>query len=77
MPSSAGAGAPAANSTSPMNPLQARGMIQTPPAGKPAMPSADNPFGGAEQMMNGSMPLKGGTFLEKALVKRMSLYPPA
>jgi len=44
---------------------------------KPTMPTSNNPFGGAAQAMNGSMPLQGGTALEKALVKRMNMYPPA
>jgi hypothetical protein len=45
--------------------------------GSPTMPTQDNPFGGASAAMNGSMPLKGGTAIEKALIKRMQAYPPA
>lgn len=43
----------------------------------PVMPTAQNPYGGASQAMLGSMPLTGGTFLEKSLAKRMHMYPPA
>lgn len=52
---------------------QAPNMMQTQ---SPVTPSAGNPFGGASQAMNGSMPLKGGTHLERSLVKRMMMYPP-
>lgn len=43
----------------------------------PAMPSQGDPFAGGAQAMNGSMPMKGGTALEKSLTKRMMMYPPA
>lgn len=43
----------------------------------PTMPTSTDPFGGASQAMNGSMPLKGGSKIESALIKRMNLYPPA
>lgn len=46
------------------------------PAGQPAMPSAQDPFAGAASMLNGAAPT-GGTNLEKALIKRMNMYPPA
>lgn len=73
-PSSAGAGAAAANSPSAANPLAQRGVANP---GQPAMPSQGNPFAGASAAMNGAMPMKGGTNLEKALIKRMNMYPPA
>lgn len=79
-PSSAGIGAPVANSQSPANPLAQRGMVPTPTPSTPSnptMPTGQDPFGGASAAMNGSMPVKGGTNLEKALVKRMMMYPPA
>lgn len=44
---------------------------------KPVMPNQQDPFGGGAAAMNGSLPLKGGTALERALVKRMQMYPPA
>lgn len=44
---------------------------------QPTMPSSGDPFGGASAVMNGSMPVKGGTKIEQALIKRMNMYPPA
>lgn len=44
---------------------------------QPPMPTQQDPFGGASAAMNGSLPVKGGTALERALVKRMNMYPPA
>lgn len=77
-PSSAGVGAPAAQAPAGQNPLAARGMIapQQQPNQTPAMPSAGDPFAGASQMMNGAAH-QGGTMIEKALIKRMHMYPPA
>jgi hypothetical protein len=57
------------------NPLASRQGMSSPST--PTMPSAGDPFGGASDMMNGAMPMKGGTAIEKALIKRMQMYPPA
>jgi hypothetical protein len=74
-------GAQAANAPRPSNPIAQQGQIpmQNPNAPTPptTMPSAQDPFGGASAMMNASQPVKGGTAIEKALVKRMNMYPPA
>ena len=73
-------GAPAANAQTPTNPIAQQGQVpmQNPNAPTPptTMPSAQDPFGGASAMMNGSQPVTGGTTLEKALIKRMNMYPP-
>ena len=78
VPSTAGIGAPVANAASPVNPLasQLPNSSAQPSTGSPTMPTQDNPFGGAAQAMNGSMPMKGGTAIEKAMIKRMNMYPP-
>lgn len=73
-------GAQAANAPRPSNPIAQQGQIprqnSTAAAPSTTMPTSSDPFGGASGMMNGSMPIKGGTALEKALVKRMNMYPP-
>lgn len=80
VPSSAGipGGAATTNSSSPANPLarQLQTSPQAPSTGNPTMPTQDNPFGGALSAMNGALP-KGGTAIEKAMIKRMNMYPPA
>lgn len=85
-PSSAGM-SPNPSASSPIAPAQpstAPHPAAPPPAApnnmtmaKPPMPTQQDPFGGASAAMNGSLPLKGGTALERALVKRMQMYPPA
>ena len=77
------AGQPPSNVGTRPNPSASQAATTPPPAPnmmtmqKPAMPRAGDPFAGASAAMNGSMPLKGGTKLENALIKRLELYPPA
>lgn len=72
-------GAPVANANVPSNPIAMSGQVPNKPAGAPqnpsTMPTAGDPFGGGAAMMNGAAP-QGGTHLEKALIKRMNMYPP-
>lgn len=74
-------GAPAANAQTVSNPVAQQGQVpmQNPNSPMPptTMPTANDPFGGGSAMMNASQPVKGGTALEKALIKRMNQYPPA
>ena len=69
-------GAQAANANTPGNPIAQQGQVPNQPPPSQTMPTSSDPFGGASAMMNGSAPIKGGTALEKALIKRMNMYPP-
>lgn len=68
-------GQPSSNVGMRPNPSASQPVNPSSPA-SPVMPSQSDPFGGGAAAMNGSMPMKGGTALEKALIKRMNMYPP-
>lgn len=70
-----GAGIPGGAATANANPGNPLSTQMPNPTGNPPMPSAGNPFAGASGAMNGATPT-GGTHIEKALIKRMNMYPP-
>jgi hypothetical protein len=70
-------GQPASTAGLSANPSASNPMTARANMGTPTTPTQGDPFGGASQAMNGSMPAKGGTMIEKALIKRMNMYAPA
>jgi len=82
--SSAGMGAPVANSPMPSNPLAQQGMTPQAPAGQPdvqagvgnhvSAPTAENPLVGAQQMLSKSQP-DGASMIIKSFADYLKRSP--